>query len=88
MLNKKRKTIDVAGIVRHANFYLANPGTSHDERLGVIMLLEACLNRAGQYKGFHYLSDKEVPGIPGIWSDRDESTRFDGTDHTRRKYSE
>ena len=86
MLNRKRKTIDIDGIVRHANFYLSNGGTSQEERLGVIMLLEACLNRAGQYKGFNYLSDKEVEGIPGIWSDRDEDTRFDGTDNTRRVY--
>lgn len=86
MKNPKRKTIDVAGMVRHANFYLANGGTNRDEREGVIMLLEACLNRAGQYQGFNYLSDKEIDGIPGIWSDRDENTRFDGTDSTRRVY--
>lgn len=86
MLNRKRKTIDIGGVVRHANFYLSNAGTSSDERLGVIMLVEACLNRAGQYHGFQYLTDKEVDGVPGIWSDRDEKTRFDGTDNTRRRY--
>jgi hypothetical protein len=53
----------------------------------VIFLLEACLNRAGQYNGFHYLSEKEVDGIPGIWLNRDSETQFDGTDNTRRKYS-
>ena len=90
MLNRKRKTVDVAGCIRHANFYLSNPGTSQDERLGVIFLIEAILNRAGQYKGFNYLSEKDLPdiGIPGIWSERDEATRFDGTDNTRRKYIE
>ena len=95
-----RKTVNVDFIVTVVNSMLAN-GIDTPElesiRMGAIILLECVLHETGNYKGFRYLIDEEVPqGRPGVrYEDgpngfrvpcQDIQKRFENCDETRRQY--
>ena len=55
-------------------------------RQGVMLMVEQVLMDSGNYKGFGYLTENEVPkgALPGIR--RDEADIFENTDSTRVRY--
>lgn len=88
-----RKTVEVEFLLETVNHFLK---TSEDdkkaERQGMINLLDTVLHKTGNYQGFRYLPQWEVPGAyPGIWLDpetglHDPATCFENTDPTRAKF--
>jgi hypothetical protein len=89
-----RKTIDVATLTDSVNEMLAAGWTSQEERRGMCLVLERVLFKTGNYRGYRYLTEREVPvgekpGInPGEPSDDldDRIARFKNTDGTRVEY--
>ena len=84
-----RKTVDVDALRIKVNSMLANSTGSISERIGMFQVLEDVLLDSGNYKGFRYLTEAEVPeGFkPGINSDSDNSdTKFTNCDSTRIHY--
>ena len=89
----KRKTIAVDDVVNRVNHMLAVSTCSQDIRAGYCLLVEDVLCMTGNYKGFRYLLQDEVPAgeLPGVNYENgvphpDPYKRFDGTDNTRRQY--
>ena len=89
----KRKTISVDLVVDKANAMLATSTCSAEVRQGVINLLEDILMETGNYKGFRYLLQDEVPAkqLPGVNYEnglphKDYELRFKDTDCTRVQY--
>ena len=90
----KRKTIAVAEMTRRVNEMLVHGYSSREERHGMIQVLENMLFATGNYRGFRYLTSREItPGeLPGInLDDRGEphpdlAVRFHDTDPTRIEY--
>lgn len=89
----KRKTVSVEFVVNRANTMLAKSTCSAEVRQGVINFLEDILHETGNYKGFRYLLQEEIPegqkpgvnyldGVPH-W---DYELRFKDTDCTRVQY--
>jgi hypothetical protein len=93
-MSKSRKTVDVAYLLDTVNHALANSVECYDERRsGMISLLESALHESGNYKGYRYLHEDEIPsgGKPGIRVDANGENlpypdRFVDTDDTRRSY--
>jgi hypothetical protein len=91
----KRKTIAVAEMTRRVNEMLVHGYSSREERHGMIQVLENMLFATGNYRGYRYLSKREVPAgeLPGINLDdlgnplEDLMDRFRNTDGTRVEYS-
>lgn len=86
-----RKTFNVDEFKELVNNTLATTvETEIQYRYGIIAALEHVLHETGNYKGFRYLSKREVPwGIPGInepIEDLSYEDRFKNTDSTRRQY--
>ena len=84
-----RKTFEVADIRKVANDVLRTSSNgSKDYRYGVLAMIERILMDSGNYHGFMYLSEKDLPegALPGIRSDVPNIEQFDFTDETRRKY--
>ena len=90
----KRKTIAVAEMTRRVNEMLVHGYSSREERHGMIQVLENMLFATGNYRGYRYLSKREVPAgeLPGINLDTagnplsDQLERFRNTDGTRVEY--
>jgi hypothetical protein len=90
----KRKTIAVAEMTRRVNEMLVHGYSSREERHGMIQVLENMLFATGNYRGYRYLSKREVPAgeLPGINLDdlgnplEDLMDRFRNTDGTRVEY--
>jgi len=90
----KRKTIEISEIVARANNMLASSvNCSQDARLAICSFVESILHKTNNYRGFAYLSQREVPEgyRPGINCDEngpleDMEARFANCDDTRRKY--
>jgi len=92
-----RKTIDVATLVDYVNGILAaetDDVASQHLRWGAILTLEQALHATGNYNGFRYLTNKELPEHirPGVRYGADGNilsteARFHNTDETRRQYS-
>ena len=83
-----RKTIAVAEFKDTINDYLATSVCSADVRQGMIEALTTVLHSTGNYKGFHYLLEHDIPvgQKPGIhWVDNKPD--FTDTDRTRVCYS-
>lgn len=84
-----KKTIQVQRLHSMINTALLQPGNSPDYRQALITTLNVVLHETGNYRGFRYLTQHEVPGeIPGIWLDDHgnllpTSERFHNTDDTR-----
>ena len=92
MSKLKRKTVSIKSLVERVN--KANASTADnwkDEREGNNRFLEQILHDAGAYRGFGYLSARELEGDAmsvGIREQHEDGTwNFDDTDHTRVKYS-
>lgn len=90
-----RKTIAVAEFVEMINRCLKNSICDGDIRSGMISAVEQVLHKTGNYKGFRYLLQDEVPEgeRPGIIYEGDMPAsypdRFDvrKTDSTRISFS-
>lgn len=85
-----RKTVSVESVRETANNMFRTGVGSSELRLGVIVLLEEILHQTGNYNGFRYLFEDEVPEhcLPGINSGDGKSAeeKFANTDGTRRFY--
>ena len=88
-----RKTISVSSLKQKVNKMLALSTGRHSERFGMIQVLESILHETGNYRGFRYLTEREVPTgeLPGINVDDkgpldDILARFQDTDCTRVEY--
>jgi len=86
-----RKTVNVADLIVDVNYTLSQSTCSPDVRQGAINVLEYVLHATGNYRGFRYLTAKEVPAdqLPGInygVDDADYEARFANTDKTRVQY--
>ena len=87
-----RKTISVSSLKQKVNEMLAQ-SICRQERFGMIRVLEFTLHETGNYRGFRYLTEREVPTgeLPGINVDDkgpldDILARFQDTDCTRVEY--
>lgn len=87
-----RKTINVGKLVATVNGILMKHTGSHEFRQGMINLLDHTLHETGNYRGFRYLTQDEVPdgALPGIRCENGEALpypeRFHSTDSTRVQY--
>lgn len=89
----KRKTVKVDDLVEQANQMLRVSTCKPEVRQGIINFLEHFLWETGNYKGFRYLLQEEVPEgeKPGVvyegglphWN---YELRFKDTDCTRVQY--
>ena len=89
----KRKTVRVEDLVDTANRLFKNSTCEPAVRQGVINFLEHFLHETGNYQGFRYLLQDEVPAgeKPGVnyldgLPHPDYHQRFDDTDRTRVQY--
>ena len=71
----------------HVNYILKNGFGSEDERRGYMFALEHVLFQTGNYRGYRYLRETEVPlnEKAGIHY-TDDGANFENTDETRREY--
>ena len=85
-----RKTIAVAEFVEMMNRCLKNSICNGDIRSGMICAVEQVLHKTGNYKGFRYLLQDEVPegerpgiiyegDMPAPYPDRFDVTKTDST---------
>lgn len=67
MANKK-KTINVATVIAHINDILRNGISSTEFRLSSMKTAEFILHSTGNFRGYRYLLQNEVPAgqLPGI----------------------
>ncbi len=52
---RPKKTIRVEEIKNYANYQLANPNNTLEEKLGIITMIEKILHLADAYNGYRYL---------------------------------
>ena len=89
----KRKTFNVEAFKQSINRMLAGSVIEPEGRKSMLIILEDVLMQTGNYKGFRYLTEKEVPvgHKPGInHSDYFQPTHeelFGDTDNTRVCYN-
>lgn len=86
-----RKTFNIKWLLDHVNNSNATGADEFKlEREAQNMLLEKILMEADAYRGFGYLSARQLEGDAmsvGIREQRPDGTwNFDGTDHTRVEY--
>lgn len=87
---KGRKTFEVDAIRQVANDSLRTSANgASDFRQGIIAMVERILMDSGNYRGFIYLDEHEVPqgALPGVRCNVPSIEKFDFTDDTRRVYS-
>ena len=91
-----RKTVEISSLVDYVNGILAaetDDIMSRDLRYGAILALEHALHSTGNYAGYRYLTNKELPAHikPGVRYDDngilDCHERFLNTDDSRRQYA-
>lgn len=63
-----KKTVKVENLRDTINDMLQNSTASRDVRRGMMAVLETVLHETGNYRGFRYLTEVEVPDgcLPGI----------------------
>lgn len=93
---KTKKTMNVEELREHANNLLRSNAGDSNYREGVISTIEYVLHYTGNYNGFNYLFEADVPAgcKPGIRSipgqpyiaPDDYDSKFVDTDGTRRRY--
>jgi hypothetical protein len=78
------KTLKVKKLKETVNQMLSQGVMGLDYRMGAISLLESVLLDTGNYDGYRYLQEREVPVLqqPGIR----EGSDFNDTDPSRRYY--
>ena len=97
--NNPRKTIKVDEFKNYVNDILKNGFGSAEERRGAMFALEHVLFQSGNYRGYRYLRETEVPvgqkaGIHYVVKESNQysttytvnEASFDNTDETRREY--
>jgi hypothetical protein len=84
----RRKTAEVGWVKMAANQLLKDSLREPAFRDGVCALIENVLTATGNYQGFCYLKQDEVPQghCPGITWGEDGEPSFTGCDKTRRFY--
>lgn len=87
----RKRTQHLQAAVDMANRMLADSTCSAETRRGIIALTDSMLFAAGQYRGFSYLTQNEVPEgqEPGIRRHPDSTTDVawnEYPDETRRHY--
>lgn len=92
-MKKGRKTVSVEAIVDQVNTSLKESTCSSETRMGMCTVLEQVLMASGNYNGFRYLDQNEVPKdqLPGVRvGDNGDcltyEERFANTDESRRQY--
>lgn len=92
---RSKKTVQVLEFTVEINQILRNSTCSPEQRSGFIGALEMILMKSGNYRGFRYLTDSEVPAghLPGINISpidgqhlESMESRFKDTDYTRVSY--
>jgi hypothetical protein len=83
-----RKTFDVFQFVQHTNKVLASSTTEPGIRQGLINAAEFVLMETGNYRGFAYLYQDEVPAghLPGIIFDESPAHEHQYPDVTRVRF--
>lgn len=88
-----KKTINVKSVVESLNEVFAKSICDHNIRIGQISVIEQILHKSGNYKGFRYLLQHEVPvgELPGVRYDSNGEIlpypeRFNNTDPTRVEF--
>lgn len=84
-----RKTLNVSDFVIDMNRVLRESVCSAEQRQGLCAALEHVLHSTGNYRGFSYLTEDQVPfgSLPGIRAGEfGDVARFENIDHTRVKY--
>ena len=92
-----RKTINVEKIKEWANEQLESERSMKDAseiavgrgyRHGIMNMIEDVLMSTGNYKGYRYLGQDEVPKghLPGIKRNHRDEPVFENTDNTRVRY--
>jgi len=90
-----RKTINIAELTASVNKMLSESTLGPEQRRGMITVLESVLLSTGNYRGFGYLTESEVPPghRPGVNISpvdgqhmEDYDARFHNTDTTRVHY--
>lgn len=88
-----RKTFKVEEIRNTVNFMLQHGKHSADFRFGAATMLEEILHSSGNYNGFGYHTEKDVPvgELPGVRTGPNGESlnydeRFKNTDDSRRYY--
>jgi hypothetical protein len=87
-----RKTIAVSSVKEKINGIILNSEDNQKEvRESLGLLLEEILMETKNYKGFKYLTKKDMElsysgTTVGINDDQKDKTLFEGTDHTRICY--
>lgn len=95
-----RKTVEVERLRKFVNnFCRSSEAADVQMRQGMTFMLEEVLHETGNYRGFRYLLDTEVPpgSRPGVnYADNgfgariphpDYNLRFDNTDDTRIEFN-
>jgi hypothetical protein len=85
-----KKTIAVKTIVDQLNDTLSTGFQTIQERQAIMTFVEQILRDTGNYRGFQYLTQEQVPlnQLPGIRGKNGDEvgSRFMNTDSTRVKY--
>jgi len=83
-----RKTVSVDMIKAQCNLIFRTNQMSPAYRQGISELVSNILMDTGNYRGFRYLHQDEVPEdeLPGIYPSDNYDKRFEGTDPTRIQY--
>jgi len=87
-----RKTVKVVDLVVRANdFLLHSPDDDTGARKGVCHFVETMLHDSGNYKGFNYLTARDMKNsfngeTPGIHEGESDDKKFEGTDRYRVYY--
>jgi hypothetical protein len=92
----RRKTINVDSITAQINDMIRLSTGTPQQRQGLLAAIETILHETGNYKGFRYLTQNEVPAgfhRPGINISHIDGqhlenydARFENTDRTRVAY--
>ena len=95
-MSKAKKTINVQELKEKVNGFLKDSTCNEDVRRGMICILETVLTDSGNYNGYNYLNQTQVPAgyKPGININTVGEDpmiyciveRFKETDNTRVRY--
>lgn len=89
MYKKGRKTVSVEKMINKINTTLKFSIDSPEQRKGVMQIAETMLLASGNYNGYRYLTEDEVPigELPGERVSGPQTDRFENTDSTRVEYA-
>ncbi len=73
---RPKKTIRVEAIKDYANYQLANPNNTLEEKMGIITMIEKILHLADAYSGYRYLELGPNLEPPKLGSDNWASRKY------------